>query len=275
MFNRNKITFYSIASPFLAAAFLFIMSPQAHAKINVMGEREFVDGVNECLNTYRNDPGIVGDVIKELEKSDYEHRIINSPDWTNTVNNADNAFNGKGCGTVTKVDKTELEKYKKAFPELANKDYCTAILHELWHAVDSDRGEWSTDRENGVKKNEIEATIFQNFVHAIRGVDPRTSYAGVDIAVIKKGEETDRTAPEKPAEPEKIKINVIDYKGAYIPIDLLKVYTKEACGCCDSDHYHAPGGSVKSIDGKTVTDPYNNCGLGKTSAATTIEKPIK
>jgi len=34
---------------------------------------------------------------------------------------------------------------------------------------------------DGVKRNEVEATLFQNFVHAIRGVPPRTHY-GEDIS---------------------------------------------------------------------------------------------
>lgn len=214
-----KITLKFISPLVLAVFFFVFFTLPAHASIVVEGDREFTDDVNNCINTYRGAPGIVGDVIKELENSDNEHKIINSPDWTNTVNDASNAFDGTGTGTVTRVDKQELEKYKKSFPELANKDFCTAILHELWHAVDADRGEWSTDVEDGVKENEIEATMFQNFVHAIRGVDPRTAYGGVDIsqhvvigfdAPEAEEEEEEVKAPE-PEPKEKVSVST-DYK---------------------------------------------------------------
>ena len=180
--NFVNIKKYRLAPLVLVIVFFFLFSSQAEASIVVNGNRGFTDDVNECLNTYRRVPGIVGDAIRELENSSNEHRIINSTDWTNTVNDGDNAFNGAGTGTVTRVDKAELEVYKTSFPELLNKDFCTALLHELWHAVDADRGEWSLDKLGGIKRNEIEATVFQNFVHAIRGVDPRTSYGRVDIS---------------------------------------------------------------------------------------------
>lgn len=165
------------------AVFVLGSSP-AEARITVEGNRQFRDDVNECLSAYRGASGIVGEVIRELENSNYEHRIINSPDWSNTSNNVAEATGGSGSGTVTRVDKAELEVYKEQFPELANKDFCTALLHELWHAVDADRGTRTgpTNTVGGVKRNEIEATIFQNFIHALRGVDPRTSYGGVDIS---------------------------------------------------------------------------------------------
>ncbi len=165
---------------------LFLFAPQANAKIAVYGDREFTDDVNNCLNTYRNATGIVGDIIKELENSANEHRIIESPDWSNTPIDVTKATGGSGSGSVTKVDKAELEKYKKEFPELVNKDFCTALLHELWHAVDNDRGTRTAHSEkiDGVKRNEIEATIFQNFVHAIRGVPVRIMYGGVDMSKV-------------------------------------------------------------------------------------------
>lgn len=201
MHNINKISLYIITPLVLLAGSLFF-APQAQAKIVAVGNREFTDDVNNCFNTYRNSPGVVGDVIRELENSSNEHRVINNSDWTNTVNNNDNAFNGKGTGTVTRVNKEALEKYKKDFVSLANKDFCTALLHEMWHAVDADRGEWTSDEVGGVKRNEIEAVMFQNFIHGIRGVAPRILYSGVDISefvVIGQdvpAKEVKETAPE-------------------------------------------------------------------------------
>jgi len=187
----QKTITYFIITLILVVAYFVVLIPQAEAKIVVDGSREFTDDVNNCLNTYRGAEGVVGDVIKELENSDNEHKIINSPDWNNIINNVDDAFNGKGTGTVTRVDKVKLEDYKKKIPALANKDFCTALLHELWHAVDADRGEWTTDKIDGVKRNEVEAVAFQNLIHAIRGVPPRTAYGGKDISkhVIMGGEE--------------------------------------------------------------------------------------
>jgi len=243
-------------------AFLF-MVPQANASIVITGDREFTDDVNECLNTYRNAPGIVGDVIRELENSDNEHGILNSTDWSNTPNDGAGAIGGAGSGTVTRVDKEELEKYKERFPELLNKDFCTALLHELWHAVDSDRGTWTTDQIDGVNRNEVEATIFQNFVHAIRGVAPRTSYGGRDISdlvligddvVEEESSQTDET------------IKVIEYGGKHLPIDQLIIEDETGCG---AEHWHAASGVVKATDGADVVDPGPQCGYGKVS-----EKPV-
>lgn len=241
-------------------AFLF-MIPQASASIVVTGDREFTDDVNGCLNTYRNAPGIVGDVIRELENSDNEHGILNSTDWTNTSNDIDEATGGSGSGTVTRVDKAELEKYKESFPELLNKDFCTALLHELWHAVDADRGSRTShsDKVDGVKRNEIEATIFQNFVHAIRGVAPRTSYGGIDISdLVLAGDDVvvDET------------IQVIEYSGKYLPVDQLIIEAETGCG---AEHWHAASGVVKATDGTDVVDPGPQCGYGKVSERPTIE----
>lgn len=192
------------ATAILSAAIFVFGGSAAEAKITVEGNRAFTDEVNNCLITYKGAPGMLADVINELEKSKNEHKIVSSPDWNNTPNNADAAMGGAGCGTVTKVDKAELEVYKSKFPELANKDYCSALLHELWHAVDADRGEWTWTKEklDGVNKDEIEATTFQNFVHAIRGVDPRVAYGGTDIAkhVLAPGEAVPTPTPT-PAEP--------------------------------------------------------------------------
>lgn len=157
-------------------------SPSAGAKIVVEGSREFRDSVNECLNTYRGAEGLVGDAIKELEGSGNDHKITEGPEWENSANDATKAENGTGIGTHTKVSAGELERIKRDVPELANKDFCTALLHEMWHAVDADRGSWSDAKKDGVWEDEIEATIFQNFIHAIRGVDARLMYGGVDIS---------------------------------------------------------------------------------------------
>lgn len=236
----------------LAVAVIFVFTPKTYAKIVVDGNRQFTDGVNECLNKYRNVPGIVGDSIKELENSKHVHKIINSPDWSNTPNSND--VLSKGDGSVTRVDKAELEVYKKKFSELKNKDFCTALLHELRHAVDANGGTWSAEGDDlgGINKNEIKATIFQNLVHALRGVPPRTSYGGVDISGYVL----------TPAE----KVKVISFRGKYIPVSELMVMEHEGCG--NAAHWHsksAPGGPVKTLDGATVYDPGPECGFGKVS----------
>lgn len=247
-----------------AAAILLVFASEAHAKISVDGNRQFTDDVNECLNKYRNAPGIVGDSIKQLENSKNVHKIINSPDWSNTPNSNDVLT--KGDGTVTRVDKAELEVYKRRFPELKYKDFCTALLHELRHAVDGDSGTWSAngDNLNGINKNEIKATIFQNLVHAIRGVPPRTSYGGVDISAYVM------TAEERAAE----KVKVISFRGKYIPVSELMIMEHEGCG--NAAHWHskpAPGGPVKALDGTTVMDPGPECGFGRVSDVPAQEVP--
>lgn len=257
--NTIKIKLSWTVSFFVVIVAFLFMIPQANADIVVTGDREFTDDVNECLNTYRNAPGIVGDVIRELENSDNEHGILNSTDWNNTPNDGNEVIDGSGSGTVTRVDKAELEKYKKRFPELLNKDFCTALLHELWHAVDADRGSWTNDDVDGVNRDEVEATIFQNFVHAIRGVAPRTSYGGRDIShLVLVGDDivVDET------------IQVIEYNGKHLPIDQLIIEDETGCG---AEHWHAASGVVKATDGTDVVDPGPQCGYGKVSERPTIE----
>ncbi len=194
----------------LAVAVFFLWSTAAEAKIVVEGDRAFTDEVNECFATYGDTPGIVGDVIKELQNSDFEHKIIDSPDWTNAANDYDKATGGSGSGSVTRVNPEKLKDYVKRLESLKNKDFCTALLHEMWHAVDNDRGTRTPHdhKIDGAKETEIEASLFQNFIHAIRGVPPRTIYGGIDISkhvVIGHGDPVEETE-EEPEEPEETKV---------------------------------------------------------------------
>lgn len=264
--HSSKIILHLVTPLVLILAFFLLLTSNVEASIVVEGDREFTDDVNNCLNTYRDAPGIVGDAIRELENSENEHIVRNSPDWSNTSNDVDEATGGSGSGTVTRVDKDELEKYKLAFPELINKDFCTALLHELWHAIDADRGTRTdhSDRIDGVKRNEIEATIFQNFIHAIRGVPPRTSYGGIDIShLVLVGDDA-------PAE-EGTLIKVISFNGKYLPLDQLIIEDETGCG---AEHWHAASGVIKATDGTDVTDPGPQCGYGKVSEKPVIEVSI-
>jgi hypothetical protein len=75
-------------------------------------------------------------------------------------------------------------------------------------------------------------------------------------------------APE-PVKPKK-KITVIAYENTYIPYDQLRAYDTDGCECCDEPHYHARNGvSVTTLDGRTIPDPFKDCGFGKVS-----EKPV-
>lgn len=261
----SKTILYFITPMIFAVASLAIFSMPAFASFEIVGDREFRDDVNNCFNTYRNTPGIVGDAIRELEDSDNVHRIEESPDWSNASNDLDEATGGSGSGTVTRVEKEALEQYKKDFPELANKDFCTAFLHELYHSLDADRGTRTdhSDRVDGVKRNEVEATIFQNLIHAIRGVPPRTMYGGVDIShIVLAGDGVSV-------------VSVIQYGDKYLPIDQLHKFTGEEEEECDAqEHWHANGGTVEATDGSTVPDP-GGCGFGKTASTPVIEVEVR
>jgi len=190
----------------LATAIFFLWSTAAQASIVVEGDRAFTDEVNNCFATYGDTPGIVGDVIKELQNSAFEHKIIDSPDWTNAPNDVDEATGGSGSGSVTRVNPEKLKDYVSRLESLKNKDFCTALLHEMWHAVDNNRGTRTPHdhKIDGAKETEIEATLFQNFIHAIRGVPPRTLYGGIDISghvVIGHGDEIHEAEAEE-SEPE-------------------------------------------------------------------------
>jgi len=201
----------------LATALFFLWSTAAQASIVVEGDRAFTDEVNECFATYGDTPGIVGDVIKELQDSDYEHKVIDSPDWTNAANDYDEATGGAGSGSVIRVNSEKLKDYVARLESLKHKDFCTAFLHEMWHAVDNDRGTRTPHSHTigGAKETEIEATLFQNFIHAIRGVPPRTLYGGIDISqhvvighgeeVVEPEEEEEELEPE-PEEPQETEV---------------------------------------------------------------------
>ena len=199
----------------LAAAVFFLGSTSVQASIVVEGDRAFTDEVNGCFSTYGDAPGIVGDVIKELQNSKFEHKIIDSPDWTNAPNDVDEATGGSGSGSVTRVNGEKLKEYVKKLKSLKDKDFCTALLHEMWHAVDNDRGTRTPHdhKIKGAKETEIEATLFQNFIHAIRGVPPRTTYGRVDISehlIIGHGDPVDEAESEEepdPEEPEEIRVD--------------------------------------------------------------------
>lgn len=209
--NRQTLQLHTkvITRALFVLSVFMLWSLPAEAKIVVEGDRAFTDEVNNCFSTYGDTPGIVGDVIKELQDSDFEHKIIDSPDWTNTPNDVDKATGGSGSGSVTRVNSEKLKDYVKRIHSLKDKDFCTALLHEMWHAVDNDRGTRTPHSHtiDGAKETEIEATLFQNFVHAMRGVPPRTTYGGIDIsrhAVIGYGDPVDEpeTVDEEPSESE-------------------------------------------------------------------------
>ena len=184
------------------SVFFLFSSTTADARIVVEGDRKFTDEVNNCFTTYEDTPGVVGDVIKELQRSKFEHKIIKSPNWTNTPNDMDEATGGSGSGSVTRVDSKKLKEYVEKIESLKHKGFCTALLHEMWHAVDNERGTRSdhSHRVDGAKHNEVEATLFQNLVHALRGVPPRTSYGRIDISkhvVIGHGDEEVEDEPQE------------------------------------------------------------------------------
>ncbi len=78
--------------------------------------------------------------------------------------------------------------------------------------------------------------------------------------------------PQEPEQPQKKKISVIPYQDTYIPYDQLRAYSAEACECCDEAHFHAKNGvSVTTIDGRTINDPFKNCGFGKASETPVIQ----
>ncbi len=278
--NKKNIWHWVTVSTLVLVA-LILMSPQADARIVVGGDREFRDDVNECLATYRNNPGIVGDVIRELENSGNTHTISEGDEWENTPSSQENAFNGTGTGSETRISKEKLEEFKQGIDELKDKDFCTAFLHEMWHAVDADRGGWSDDTQDGALKDEIEATMFQNFIHAIRGVSPRTTYGGNDISQYLLIDDHEIETPEESAgdsepaaipepepepEPQITTISAIAYQGTHIPFDQLRAYSSEGCECCDEAHYHAiNGASVTAVDGSVFQDPFADCGFGKVS----------
>jgi len=270
MYNQNtaKYNILSLLIPAVLVIVAFVLwSPQADASIVVEGDREFMDEVNNCFNTYRNAEGVVGDVIRELENSEHEHKIINSPDWNNTTNNYDEAEGGAGSGTVTRVDKEKLEEYVERIESLKHKDFCTALLHELWHAIDADRGTWSphTETIDGVKRNEVEATLFQNFIHAIRGVPPRTHYGNVDISkhVVIGDEPTEEEQEEETSEEDEkdVEVTVLIIGGLHYPAEQFTAALPDAC---ESEHYHSAfGGPVYALEGGSITDPAPQaCGFG-------------
>lgn len=191
--------------PVLCVAFLAAGPHDANAKIEVKGDRAFTDSVNNCLTTYRSAPGVVGDVIKELELSGNNHQIMDDPEWSTTPGDYAKSEDGSGTGTVVKVNAAKLEELKKTLPDLKEKDFCTALLHELWHSVDADRGQWSEEKTESIFTDEVEASAFQNLIHAIRGVPARTAYGGVDLTKyidIQLVKEANVTPKETPAAPE-------------------------------------------------------------------------
>lgn len=63
-----------------------------------------------------------------------------------------------------------------------------------------------------------------------------------------------------------VEIEVISYKGKYIPVSELMI--EEHSGCDGAPHWHSKprsGGPVKATDGSTVIDPGPDCGFGKVS----------
>ncbi len=93
-------------------------------------------------------------------------------------------------------------------------------------------------------------------------------------------EDSGSDEPEEPASPPvveapKKKISVVSISGSYVPVEQLKKYSAAECPCCGEDHWHAKNGTVRSIAGKVITDPYSDCGLGKLSEHPIIQIEVE
>ncbi|TSC82783.1 MAG: hypothetical protein G01um101420_141 [Parcubacteria group bacterium Gr01-1014_20] len=62
-------------------------------------------------------------------------------------------------------------------------------------------------------------------------------------------------------------IEVIEYKGKYLPVGQLIIEDEVGCG---AEHWHAAQGVVTATDGTKVSDPGPQCGYGKVK-----DKPVK
>lgn len=62
-------------------------------------------------------------------------------------------------------------------------------------------------------------------------------------------------------------IEVIEYKGKYLPISQLIIESEEGC---TAEHWHAAQGVVTATDGTKVSDPGPQCGYGKVK-----DRPVK
>jgi Effector protein len=119
------------------------------------------------------------DVLDTLKNSNNTHTIkeTNVPKGSgNTPANGTNAGNGTGTGSTTKWEPNGTEKYD----DDVNRDPTAALLHELAHACDADKGarDAGVEAGSGIKKNEIKATGKENEYRKEKGLAERQKYGG-------------------------------------------------------------------------------------------------
>lgn len=146
--------------------------------IDVEGDDAFKQKVQKALDELSKSKA-GKEVLDALKGSDKVHKIkeTNVPKGSgNRPDDMGKAGNGTGTGSTTKWEPNGTEKYD----EDVNRDPTAALLHELVHACDADKGtrDGSVDAGSGIKKNEIETTKKENAYRKEKGLPERQKYGG-------------------------------------------------------------------------------------------------
>src|SRR3990167_285362 len=166
----------------VALGLFFISSSRANATIIIKGDDDdFSKAIKECLAEYEKIGGTLGKITERLKDSKNQHIIEEGNDYSSVPSDGKKATDGTGTGSHTRVSKKNWETIKKKFDSLKSKDFCAALLHELWHAVDADMGSFDTSKKDGVKVYEFEAVLIQNIYHKAKKLAERETYGGKKV----------------------------------------------------------------------------------------------
>jgi hypothetical protein len=153
----------------------------AEAKIEVRGDEDFKDKASKALDDIRRTTADGKSLVRALETSKHTHviRRTTAAVDSNGPHNLANASNGVGTGSTIRWN----PNLRKPYADGVNRDPTAALLHELCHASEADRGVWdgSLHPDTGIRNSEIKAISTENSYRRAKGLPERTKYGHQDL----------------------------------------------------------------------------------------------
>lgn len=143
-----------------------------------IGINNYEAKVQSHLNKLKDMDSQVGNMIIDLEESEYNHVIgVPKSKWNTArpINNED-FKNNKRQGSIVEYDPDNWETKNGD-----RRDPKVGLSHELQHSLDIDKGNGSTEKINDIPIMEIDAINMENKVRQQTGDTKRTTYGGKEI----------------------------------------------------------------------------------------------
>lgn len=158
----------------------------AGAIVVVEGPPDFRARVTACMERASAVRGTPADVIDQLQQSSREHviRPRSGPGLASTATNGPGGSLAGGAPGAPVGSTIDWDAdYPYTYANGTRRDPCMALVHELVHSSDFDRGidDPSADAATGIMRAEIKATTVENELRDREGMEQRTHYGATPL----------------------------------------------------------------------------------------------